>query len=89
MTVTDLVDQAVALDAADPLACFLDQFIGSDDPKIIAYLDGNSLGRPLRATRDRMNNFSIRFGAADSSVPGTRVGWMIHYASVTILGAWL
>jgi kynureninase len=57
MTVTDLVDQAVALDAADPLACFRDQFIGSDDPKIIAYLDGNSLGRPLRATRDRMNNF--------------------------------
>jgi kynureninase len=57
MTVTDLVDQAVALDAADPLARFRDQFIGSDDPKIIAYLDGNSLGRPLRATRDRINNF--------------------------------
>jgi kynureninase len=57
MTVTDLVDQAVSLDAADPLARFRDQFIGSDDPKIIAYLDGNSLGRPLRATRDRMNNF--------------------------------
>jgi kynureninase len=57
MTVTDLVDQAVALDAADPLAPFRDQFIGSDNPKIIAYLDGNSLGRPLRATRDRINNF--------------------------------
>jgi kynureninase len=57
MTVTDLVDQAVSLDAADPLARFRDQFIGSDDPKIIAYLDGNSLGRPLRATRDRINNF--------------------------------
>ncbi|HEY6686200.1 MAG TPA: aminotransferase class V-fold PLP-dependent enzyme [Propionibacteriaceae bacterium] len=57
MTVTDLVDQAAALDAADPLARFRDQFIGSDDPKIIAYLDGNSLGRPLRATRDRINNF--------------------------------
>jgi len=57
MTVTDLVDQAVALDLADPLAHFRDQFIGSDDPKIIAYLDGNSLGRPLRATRDRIRNF--------------------------------
>jgi kynureninase len=57
MTVTDLVDQAAALDAVDPLAHFRDQFIGSDDPKIIAYLDGNSLGRPLRATRDRISNF--------------------------------
>jgi kynureninase len=57
MTVTDLVDQAAALDVADPLAHFRDQFIGSDDPKIIAYLDGNSLGRPMRATRDRISNF--------------------------------
>jgi kynureninase len=57
MTVTDLVDQATELDAADALAFFRDQFIGSDDPKIIAYLDGNSLGRPLRATRDRISSF--------------------------------
>src|SRR5215218_7227734 len=57
MTVTALVDQATALDAADPLAGFRDQFIGSDDPEIIAYLDGNSLGRPLRATRDRISHF--------------------------------
>jgi kynureninase len=57
MTVIDLVDQAGALDAADPLANLRDHFIGSDDPEIIAYLDGNSLGRPLRATRDRINNF--------------------------------
>jgi kynureninase len=57
MTVIDLVDQAGALDAADALADFRDQFIGSDDPEIIAYLDGNSLGRPLRATRDRINRF--------------------------------
>ncbi|HEU4908269.1 MAG TPA: aminotransferase class V-fold PLP-dependent enzyme [Propionibacteriaceae bacterium] len=57
MTVTDLVDQAAALDSNDPLAHFRDQFIGSADPKIIAYLDGNSLGRPLKATRDRINRF--------------------------------
>jgi kynureninase len=55
--VTDLVDQAAALDAADPLVDFRDQFIGSEDPTIIAYLDGNSLGRPLRVTRDRMSHF--------------------------------
>jgi kynureninase len=57
MTVIDLVDQAGALDAADPLAHFRDQFIGSDDPEIVAYLDGNSLGRPLRATRDQVDRF--------------------------------
>ena len=57
MTVIDLVDQAGALDAADLLADFRDHFIGSDDPEIIAYLDGNSLGRPLRATRDRISHF--------------------------------
>jgi len=53
----DLADRAVALDAADPLADFRNQFIGSDDPTIIAYLDGISLGRPLRATRDRICGF--------------------------------
>jgi kynureninase len=53
----DLADEAAALDAADPLVSFRDQFIGSDDPEIIAYLDGNSLGRPLRTTRDRMSHF--------------------------------
>jgi kynureninase len=53
----DLAGRAVALDAADPLAGFRDLFLGSDDPTIIAYLDGNSLGRPLRATRDRISSF--------------------------------
>src|SRR5215216_1240911 len=57
MTVTDLVDQAAALDVNDPLAHFRDRFIGSADPKIVAYLDGNSLGRPLKATRDRISRF--------------------------------
>jgi kynureninase len=55
--VDDLAGEAAALDAADPLADFRDQFIGSDDPTIIAYLDGNSLGRPLRATRERISRF--------------------------------
>ena len=53
----DLATRAELLDAADPLADFREQFIGSDDPTIIAYLDGNSLGRPLRATRDRISDF--------------------------------
>ncbi len=53
----DLADRAAALDTADQLAGFRDDFVGSDDPAICAYLDGNSLGRPLRATRDRMGSF--------------------------------
>jgi kynureninase len=55
--IDDLADRATALDAADPLASFRSEFIGSDDPAICAYLDGNSLGRPLRATGDRISSF--------------------------------
>jgi kynureninase len=53
----DLADRAAALDAADQLAGFRSEFIGSDDPAICAYLDGNSLGRPLRATAYRISSF--------------------------------
>lgn len=39
---------AVALDASDPLAAFRDRFLPQTDD-VVAYLDGNSLGRPLRS----------------------------------------
>ena len=55
--VDELAARAVALDTADPLAGCRDLFLDSDDPSIIAYLDGNSLGRPLRVTRDRISSF--------------------------------
>jgi len=51
----DLLDRARALDAADPLAAHLDAF--ADAPGVTAYLDGNSLGRPLRALPDRLAAF--------------------------------
>ncbi|HEY3530611.1 MAG TPA: aminotransferase class V-fold PLP-dependent enzyme [Nocardioides sp.] len=44
-----------ALDDADPLAPLRDRFVGTD-PSLV-YLDGNSLGRPLKVTVDRMRAF--------------------------------
>jgi kynureninase len=41
------------LDAADPLARFREGFAPS--PGLVAYLDGNSLGRPLTASLDNLN----------------------------------
>ena len=40
------------LDAADPLAPYRDRFVPA--PDVVAYLDGNSLGRPLTASVDRV-----------------------------------
>ena len=43
------------LDAADPLAAFRDRFVIDDD--LVAYLDGNSLGRVPKATDERLATF--------------------------------
>jgi kynureninase len=53
MTVTP----ASQLDAVDPLARFRSRFVAADDPAIVAYLDGNSLGRPLAVTGERLAGF--------------------------------
>jgi kynureninase len=50
-----LLEHARALDAADPLAAHLDAF--ADAPGVDAYLDGNSLGRPLRDIPERLAAF--------------------------------
>jgi kynureninase len=50
-----LVEEAASLDEADPLAQYRDLFVRPDG--VVAYLDGNSLGRPLAATRDRLGDF--------------------------------
>lgn len=54
-TGTEQSIDAEALDARDPLASFAERFIPSED--VVAYLDGNSLGRPLRVTPDRFASF--------------------------------
>ncbi|UPL13556.1 kynureninase [Microbacterium galbinum] len=50
-----LLEHARALDAADPLAAHLDAF--AEAPGVDAYLDGNSLGRPLRDIPERLAAF--------------------------------
>ncbi|MDZ5146185.1 kynureninase [Microbacterium testaceum] len=47
--------EAGRLDGADPLAHHRDAFVGSETSLI--YFDGNSLGRPPRATADRLARF--------------------------------
>lgn len=53
----DFAARARALDETDPLREYPGKFAGSDDLRIIAYLDGNSLGPPLRGTAERMAAF--------------------------------
>ncbi len=51
----DLEAEARRLDAADPLARHLDAF--AEAPGVQAYLDGNSLGRPLKDMPERVAGF--------------------------------
>ncbi len=54
-TVDLLWQRAQELDAADPLATYRDHFLGTETP--LVYLDGNSLGRPLRRTAADISSF--------------------------------
>jgi kynureninase len=70
--------RAEALDAADPLARFRDRFLpqGAD---VVAYLDGNSLGRPIRAVREAWLDLVDRQWGERlirSWSPGPDGGWM-------------
>ena len=49
-----LLERARQLDAADPLAAYRDRFVITDPDTI--YLDGNSLGRLPKSTRDRLRH---------------------------------
>ena len=55
LPVTPARPEALALDAADPLAEHLAAFVPANG--VSAYFDGNSLGRPLLATADRLRAF--------------------------------
>jgi kynureninase len=51
---------AQALDAQDPLAAFRDRFVIHDEHRL--YLDGNSLGRLPKGTRDRLQRIVDQWG---------------------------
>ncbi|MCH6470922.1 kynureninase [Sinomonas terrae] len=50
-----LATRAGELDDEDPLARYAAQFVESEG--LVAYLDGNSLGRPLRSTAEEVRRF--------------------------------
>jgi len=60
MQADDLCTRAAELDRADPLAHCRDLYLTAPDDDVVAYLDGNSLGRPLRASVDRISGFLQR-----------------------------
>lgn len=78
---TGAADAAARLDAADPLARFRDRFLPA--PGVVAYLDGNSLGRPPAGAAQRLDRFVrgqwagplIRGWTDDSDDDGPWMGW--------------
>ena len=65
---------AEALDAADPLAAFRDRYLPATDD-VVAYLDGNSLGRPLKSIADSWQSFTAQQWAG-RLIRGWSEGWM-------------
>lgn len=55
-------ERAATLDRVDPLARFREEFVPSED--VVAYLDGNSLGRPTRASAERLARFATEHWGA-------------------------
>jgi kynureninase len=68
----DLLSRAEALDAADPLATMRERFLPGD---VVSYLDGNSLGRPLAATAQLLDEF-VREQWAGRLIRGWTDGWL-------------
>ena len=67
-------DRATALDEADPLSHFQARYLPHPDD-VLAYLDGNSLGRPLTAIVQRWESFG-REQWAGRLIRGWSEGWM-------------
>ena len=68
-----LARRAEALDAPDPLAPLRNRFVPA--PDVVAYLDGNSLGRPIAGTAERLAAF-VRDGWGGRLIRGWNEGWL-------------
>lgn len=66
--------EAQSLDAADPLAGFRSRYLPQTD-EVVAYLDGNSLGRPLAAIAEVWSDFAGQQWAG-RLIRGWTEGWM-------------
>jgi kynureninase len=64
---------AAALDASDPLAGYRARFVAAEDPGIL-YLDGNSLGRPVRDLPERLARF-VEHDWGERLIRGWDEGW--------------
>ncbi len=71
----DLARRASELDAADPLGGCRDAFLPGPDDDVIAYLDGNSLGRPLLASARRISDF-VQHAWAGRLIRGWDEDWL-------------
>src|SRR5579863_6810199 len=67
-------EEAAAMDRADPLAAFRDEFLigGGED---VIYLDGNSLGRPPRAAAAALAD-AVAAGWGGRLIRAWTEGWM-------------
>lgn len=72
-TADALRQRAAELDAADPLAGYRGHFIGTDTD--LSYLDGNSLGRPLKRTSGDISTF-IHEGWGGRLIRGWDEEWL-------------
>jgi kynureninase len=80
-------ERAAECDAQDPLRGYRERFIGSGtgagsgsgadsgDETVAAYLDGNSLGRPLKKTAERLQDFIVN-GWGERLIRGWDEGWL-------------
>ena len=72
-TLDELRDAASDLDSADPLRAYRDLFVGSESS--LVYFDGNSLGRPPRASVERLSRFATEEWAG-RLIRGWDESWM-------------
>ncbi len=73
--VDEAMRRAAELDADDPLASYVSRFLPSADDTLRAYLDGNSLGRPLAEAATALDDF-VRLRWGTRLIQGWTDEWM-------------